>query len=117
MFPIAIFARIPENIPWIKRRPAFSPGRFYRKPRVCGLTSSRWIKKANATPPSVQVRFTNWPDLKAHVDGWIGGRFPGRLRGAGGDPIHPGGALTAGLYRVRVDPYSLSGPEREPILK
>jgi len=43
----------------------FAPGKFYRKPRVCGVTSSRRTENVKATPPSVWVRFTNWPDLKA----------------------------------------------------
>ena len=53
VFSIAIFARSRANIPWIERRPAFPPGRFYGKPRACGVTSSRWIKKVKATPPSL----------------------------------------------------------------
>src|SRR5208337_3009874 len=40
-------------------------GGFYRKPRVCGVTSSRWMEKVKATPSSVWVRSTNWPDLRA----------------------------------------------------
>jgi hypothetical protein len=31
----------------------FHQGGSIRKPRVCGVTSSRWIKKVKATPPSV----------------------------------------------------------------